>query len=315
MKKVPFSFFILWLLCASFLASGHAIAEDSAAPQGELKILTFNIRMSFGESGTPSAWKNRKALVTEIMRRGDYDFIGVQEAIITAKPDLNQVEDLKELLPNYNLLTRSRMRSETEGESTPILWRKDRWEIDEKEHGVFWLSDTPTVPESITWENACPRTVVWGKFHELKEGKRTGRCVYFINTHFDHVSEKARQLSCVQIADFIAARADQNAPVFLTGDFNTGEKSRGMAYLLGKKTEIQAEEAQGPIAMTDTFRTANPDAEDVQTFHGYGKVKFNDKIDYILMLGGLRVKSAQILRDKGEIYPSDHYPVDAVMEF
>ena len=39
------------------------------------------------------------------------------------------------------------------------------------------------------------------------------------------------------------------------------------------------------------------------------------KIDYILMYGDLKVKSAKIIRDKTDIYPSDHYPINAVMEF
>lgn len=297
------------------LMTQGVFAQSATEPKGELRVLSFNIRLSYGEIGKPTEWKFRKAQVTDLMKRGNYDFIGVQEAIITPKAELNQVEDLKALLPEYGLLTRSRMKSETEGESTPILWRKDRWEIDEKEQGVFWLSDTPDVPESITWENACPRTVVWGKFHELKDGKRTGRVAYFINTHFDHVSEKARQLAGVAIADFIAKRSEPNSVVFVTGDFNSGENSQALKYLRGEMAEIQAEDVKGPIAMADTFRIANPDEKNVQTFHGYGKVKFADKIDYILMLGDLKVKSAQIIRDKKEIYPSDHFPIDAVMEF
>ena len=64
-------------------------ADDSAK---ELKILSFNIRLSYGEVGKPTEWKNRKGLVADIMRAGDYDFIGIQEAIITQKPDLNQVD-------------------------------------------------------------------------------------------------------------------------------------------------------------------------------------------------------------------------------
>ena len=125
-------------LIFTFCFSLTAVRADDSAK--ELKILSFNIRLSYGEVGKPTEWKNRKGLVADIMRAGDYDFIGIQEAIITQKPGLNQVEDLKALLPEYGLLTRSRMVSETEGESTPIMWRKDRWEMDEQEHGVFWLT-------------------------------------------------------------------------------------------------------------------------------------------------------------------------------
>ncbi|MBP3693811.1 MAG: endonuclease/exonuclease/phosphatase family protein [Thermoguttaceae bacterium] len=316
MKKSILFSVIFALLVTMGLSLTSAFAQDTAANDSELRILSFNIRLSYGEVGKPHEWKHRKAQVVDIMRKGGYDLIGVQEAIMTSRPNLNQVEDLKKDLPEYGMLVRSRTKSPTEGESTPIMWRKDRWEIDAKEQGVFWLSDTPDVPESITWGNACPRTVIWGKFHELKDGKRTGRAVYFINTHFDHVSEKARQLASVMIADFAAKRADQSAPVFLTGDFNTGENSASISYLTGKKTNIQGEEKVSPLPMVDTFRVANPDEFPACTYNFFGKASPNGaKIDYIMMYGDLKVKSAKINREKKDIYPSDHYPIDAVMEW
>ncbi|MDO4575364.1 MAG: endonuclease/exonuclease/phosphatase family protein [Planctomycetia bacterium] len=268
----------------------------------EVRVLTFNIRLSLGEIGKPAAWKNRREHVAQIIRDGKYDFVGVQEAILTDRPDLNQVEDLKRMLPEYEIYTRSRMVNPEEGESTPILWRRDRWERDATEYGCFWLSDTPEVPQSITWNNACPRTVVWGRFHELADGKRTGKSVYFYNTHFDHISELARQNSARQIATFIENRKDKTAPAFLTGDMNCGERSVGMTYLKER--------------FTDTFRAANPDAKAIQTFHGFGKVTYDEKIDYIFLDGKGTVRSSQILRDKkGELFPSDHYPVNATVAF
>ena len=312
MKKFSFFAFFAVLLFTCAIVADSVRAQNDAS---ELRVLSFNIRLSYGEIGKPTEWKHRRDFVAEIIEKGNYDFVGVQEAIITAKPDLNQVEDLKKLLPQYGLLTRSRMISTTEGESTPIMWRKDRWEIDEKEQGVFWLSDTPDVPQSITWGNACPRTVVWGKFHELKDGKRTRHVVYFINSHFDHVIEKARQLAAVQIADFIAKNVKEGEIAFLTGDFNCGEKSQAVKYLRGEEAEIQAEDVKGPIAMIDTFRAVNSAEVSGRTFHGFRDVKFSEKIDYVLMLVDAKVKSAKIIREKKEIYPSDHFPIDAVIEW
>lgn len=311
MKRISFLTILAAFFFSCGILSGSVHAQDDA---NELRLLSFNIRMSYGEVGKPTEWKHRRDFVAEIIANGKYDFVGIQEAIITDKPDLNQVKDLKRLLPGYGLLTRSRMVSTTEGESTPILWRKDRWEMDEKEHGVFWLSDTPDVPQSITWGNACPRTVVWGKFHELQDGKRSGRVVYFINTHFDHVSEKARQLAAVQIADFIAKNVKEGETAFVTGDLNCGESSQAIRYLSGKEAEIQAEDVKSPAPMVDTFRVVNPDEKNVQTFHGYRDLKFAEKIDFIFMFGDLKVKSAKIIREKKEIYPSDHFPINAVLE-
>ncbi len=316
MKKSIFFSAIFALLLTMGLSVTSAFAQGTAVNDSELRILSFNIRLSYGEIGKPHEWKNRKAQVFDIMRNGGYDLIGVQEAIMTPDPNLDQVGNLKDALPEYGMLVRSRMKSPTKGESTPILWRKDRWEIDAQEQGVFWLSDTPAVPQSATWGNNCPRTVIWGKFHELKDGKRTGRAVYFLNTHLDHESEKARQLASVQIAEFVAKRADQSAPVFVTGDFNTGEDTATISYFTGKKTNIQGEEKVSPLPMVDTFRVANPDEQLVRTYNGFNSTNpRGKKIDYILMHGDLKVKSAKIIREKKELFPSDHYPIDAVMEW
>lgn len=296
-------------------ASGWA--EDGTP----VNVLSFNIRMSFGEQGTPKAWEFRKEFVAEIIRDGAYDFVGVQEAIITRKAKLNQVEDLKALLPEYELFTRSRTADEQEGESTPILYRRDRWERDATDFGVFWLSDRPTEPGYQSWDSACPRTVVWAKFHEIRKSDggqvtRTGKCVYFFNTHFDHISVQARQLAAVLIADRIASRADKNAPVFLSGDFNAIENVSEILYLQGKSVDIQGETRTAPVALRDSFRVVNPGEPNVQTFHSFGRTNFAGKIDYIFVSPEFRVKSAKIIRRTfSGNFPSDHYPIDAQLEF
>lgn len=306
----------MWLKKGMILASlwsccclGMLYAETTEP----IKVLSFNIRLSLGEIGKPNEWKNRRDHVAEIIRDGNYDFVGVQEAILSDRENLHQVNDLKERLPNYGIWTRSRMATPDAGESTPILYRKDRWEMDSKEYGVFWLSDTPEVPQSITWENACPRTVVWGKFYERQpDGARTGRVVYFYNTHFDHVSEKARQLSSVQIAEVIAGRADKNSLVILTGDFNCAENSSGIRYLLGEEVEIQGVAKKSPYPLVDSFRVVNPTEKNVQTYHGYRTDAFPHKIDYVFVSPEMEVLAAKILREKKEgMLPSDHFPIDA----
>ncbi|MDO4571312.1 MAG: endonuclease/exonuclease/phosphatase family protein [Planctomycetia bacterium] len=306
---------VLTLLVGLSTLCGAFVAHADEKSRETLRVMTFNIRLSFGEVGKPTEWKHRKGLVAEMIRRGNYDFVGIQEAILTPLPNLNQVKDIQALLPEYGVIVRSRSRSATEGESTPILYRKDRWEPDAEAQGCFWLSDTPDVPASITWENACPRTVVWGKFYEIAqnaegENVRTGKTIYFFNTHFDHVSEKARRLSAIQIARFIADRNDP-APVLLTGDFNCGESSVAIRYLRGEEVKIGDESVRSSVPFFDTFRAVHPDETDVQTFHNFGTSKYREKIDYVFATPGLKTLSANILRDKGEIYPSDHYPLDA----
>lgn len=284
----------------------------------EVKIISFNIRMAYGEQGKPNSWKNRRDQVTQIIKDGKYDFVGIQEAILTQKDrDLDQEGNLKEMLPEYGMINRSRTESLTEGESTPVMYRKDRWQPDPQEQGFFWLSDTPNVPASITWANACPRTVIWGRFLELKDGQPTGKAVYFVNTHFDHVSAKARELSSVQILDFLAARKHKNEPVIVTGDLNSGENSQPQKYLKGEAITVEGKTYNPPMALIDTFRVVHPDETIVGTYHGYRGTPYPDKIDYIYAPTGTKVTSSSIIRRQSETgqLPSDHFPIDATVVF
>ncbi len=307
-----------WLsLLLVILSLNIGFSAPQAAAQ-EVKVISFNIRMAFGEAGKPNSWKNRRDLVTQIIKDGQYDFVGIQEAIITQKNrDLNQEADLKELLPGYGMINRSRTPSLVEGESTPVMYRKDRWQADPKEQGCFWLSDTPDVPGSITWNNACPRTVIWARFLELKDGKPTGKAVYFVNTHYDHVSEKARNLSSVQILDFLAQRAHKDEPVILTGDLNSGERSSAQSYLKGETISVEGKQYVPPMKLIDTFRVVQPTETSVGTYHGYRETPYPDKIDYTYVPEGTKVSQASIIRrqTEGGLRPSDHFPIDATVDF
>jgi exonuclease III len=81
---------------------------------------------------------------------------------------------------------------------------------------------------------------------------------------------------------------------------------------------LDGEWKKPPFAMTDTFRTVYPDEEIVTTFNAFQE--FNPrghKIDYIFVTEGLKAADAEIIRTKTptERYPTDHFPVRAVLTF
>ncbi len=283
-----------------------------------VRVISFNIRMSYGEIGKPTQWQNRKAQVTDIIRQGNYDFAGIQEAIITPTPFLNQEDDLKKQLPEYGMINRSREKSRIQGESTPILYLKSRWKPDQQQQGVFWLSDTPDMPGSKGVHAACPRTVVWGRFLPIKNGVVSDKGVYFINTHFDHVSETARQNAAKQLAEFIAKRRNPNEPVILTGDFNCDRKSPSMQYLSGLSTVFEAESAAvtAPVKLSDAYFSVHLDESDNNfTWHGYQTNPHGNRIDFIWITPDIKALDSSILKQKKDgMYPSDHFPVDAQLE-
>jgi len=267
-----------------------------------LKAMTFNIRYDNPDDGE-DRWPNRREAVGGLIRHFQGDFVGVQEALP------NQMADLQKMLPEYRLLGRSREADPNRGEATPILYRHERWRLDPERHGWFWLSDAPDTPGSITWGNACPRMVVWGRFLE----SASGRGVYVFNTHFDHVSEPSRRKSAEVLARRIARR-EPTDPVVVLGDFNSGESSAAIQWLTGRAPD-------SPVQLLDTYRAIHPEDKEVGTFHAFRGGTSGQKIDFILASPGAKVVAAAICRDRIDRgaavarYPSDHFPVTAEMTF
>jgi len=259
----------------------------------DVGTMSFNIRLSKVGDG-PNAWEHRCKLVCQTIAQANCDFVGIQEAW----PD--QIAHLRVALPELHCLARSRDANPAGGEANPLLYRHERWRLDAKQHGTFWLSYTPDVPGSTTWWNICPRIVTWARFVE----KKTGGAVYVYNTHFSHLSEPARRISAQVLAQRISRRSTQD-PVIVTGDFNAGETSAAVRYLKG-------EIPRSPLRLIDTFRTVHPQATQAGTYNGFRGNTDGAKIDYILTLPSATVLHAAILRKcEDDRYPSDHFPVVA----
>ncbi|MCL2711015.1 MAG: endonuclease/exonuclease/phosphatase family protein [Planctomycetaceae bacterium] len=290
-------------------------ALSSLFADGPIRVLSINVRLSTVNDGENN-WANRKDFMTEIIAEGNYDFIGTQETIMHPNPELNQVAFIASKLPGHGVLGRSREVNPEVGEAMTIFYKKERWQIDDTDQETFWLSDTPDVPGSKTDPQAgCPRTVTVALFHELKDGKPTERSIYVYNTHYDHMSEGARQRGAKQLMDRIADRKNKDVPVIVIGDLNNGERSPAIRYMKGEPMTLDGTEWTPPFKLVDTFREVHPDATDVGTFNGF-RAPGRDKIDYIFVSPGLKTLSAEIIRTQRDgKYPTDHFPVDAVIEW
>ncbi|MDR3197764.1 MAG: endonuclease/exonuclease/phosphatase family protein, partial [Planctomycetaceae bacterium] len=263
-----------------------------------------------------NSWSNRKDFLTDIIAEGSYDFVGSQETVVDPRPEYNQVDYIVSKMTGYGSLWLSREKTPEKGEAMLILWKKERWKIDEKDQGTFWLSDTPEIPGSKTDPKAgCPRCVTFGLFHELKNGKGTGYKIYVYNTHYDHLSEEARQRGAELLMERIFARKDNKIPVVAMGDLNCGEKSPAIRYMQGDSMILDDTEIKSPFALIDTFRAANPDATEIGTFNNF-KSPGQEKIDYIFVSAPLKTVSSRIIRtQRNNHYPTDHFPVEAVIRW
>lgn len=306
------------IVAVELVATASAVTEPVAA--APVKILSFNIRYGTAPD-KENRWELRKDYVLEVMKSGNYDFIGGQEVLISPKEEYNQIKYLSENLSGYGTLYKCREKDPNQGEGTPLFFRTDRWKIDTEEQGTFWLSDTPNEPGSITWkgQSNCPRVCTGGLFHEIdKKGKETGKTLYVYSSHFDHVGEIPRQKAAALIFEKIAQRKDKNAPVVFMGDLNCGEKSPAIRFLKGETVVLGGEEKVPPMKFLDTFRVVYPEEKSVATFNGFQGPKFDgngvniigEKIDYIFITPNVKVLEAEIMRmNRDGKYPSDHYPI------
>lgn len=277
------------LLAIALLAA--ASCTTTPTPAGTLgtaiAVGTFNIRYANPKDGD-NAWPHRRDLVMDILREGD--IWGLQEAL----PE--QIEALRQALPEFNIVTRSRERNPAEGEACPVLFRHARWSLDPADGGTFWLSDKPDEVASRAWDAALPRIVTFVRLIE----KATGRALYVYNTHFDHRGKQARLESARLLAQRIASRQHAD-PVIVLGDFNTGPRTTPLQALLQPSTGLR-----------DAWLTRNPDQPDRGTFNGWKEALGTTRIDYVLVNQQLAIDACWIdTRKPFNHWPSDHAPVRA----
>jgi len=126
----------------------------------------------------------------------------------------------------------------------------------------------------------------------------------------------SRRMSVVRLMRHVANR-ESDDPFVITGDFNTAEESPTMAFLRGSGT-LPGERGvayANPIPLEDTYRVLYPDAPDAGTAGGFGGNRRGRKIDHVLVASGAAtIHEASILHTSEDgRYPSDHFPVTAVV--
>jgi endonuclease/exonuclease/phosphatase family metal-dependent hydrolase len=271
--------------------ASQAAAATPLPPREPTTVMTFNIRYGTAKDGE-NEWSARREMLFEVIRNANPDLLGLQEAL-----DF-QIDEIIAAVPGYAVVGVGRDDGAEKGEYSAILFRRDRFHV--AEAGTFWFSDTPSVVASKSWGNQITRICTWARFID-----RDGRGLYHFNLHLDHQSQPSRERSTVLLRARIDTRAVPD-PVIVTGDFNVGEANPALATLT-------AAVGNGSAPFLDTFRVVHADEKDAGTFSNF-KFGFHgtDKIDYILVLPGTEVMTAEIVRSsRNNRYPSDHFPVTA----
>ena len=247
-----------------------------------LRVMTFNLRFENDLDGE-NHWRNRRDLLVRTILKYRPHVLGTQEG----KPTM--LAFLNENLGGYRISADSRYWDDYCQYPT-LYYLEDYFSL--VEGSEFWLSETPEVHLSKSWDSAFPRMIS----HALLETRNGGQQIWFSVTHLDHISELAR----IEGAKMICAWAvERTAPIILLGDFND---------FPGSQVHRTLNESPGPF--TDSWQAlARPEDEQSYTQHGFTGIPTKGRIDWILATPEFRILDVSIVHDnEAGRYPSDHFP-------
>lgn len=259
--------------------------------QEAMQVMTFNIRMNTAADSL-NAWPYRKDKVAAQILFHQATVVGVQEALH------DQVMDLKDRLPQYKYTGVGRDDGKQNGEYSAIFYDTLRLEL--MESATFWLSQTPAVPGSKSWDAAITRIVTWAKFRD----RHTQKTFFAFNTHFDHMGKIARRESALLLLQKIKEIAG-TTPSVITGDFNAKPTDEPILVLMDK---LNPSRLYNSITVTVT-----PHYGPTGTFNGFQQKERDDQpIDYIFLKGLWKVFSHATISQTWEgRFASDHFAVIA----
>lgn len=264
---------------------------DGAAQS--LNVMSFNIRLNTA-SDSLNAWPYRKDKVASQILFHDVHLLGVQEALH------DQMMDLQARLPQFKYTGGGRDDGKEKGEYSALFYDSTRLQL--LKTGMFWLSETPDIPGSKSWDAAITRMVTWARFRDRKSKK----VFYAFNTHFDHVGQVARRESARIIQRKVQELAG-NTPAIITGDFNARPSDEPIQVILDPNEPLRLKDAK---ALSETGHYGP-----TGTFNAFRNKETNDEpIDYIFLRGNWKVKKhATISQTWGGRFASDHFAVMAVL--
>jgi len=251
----------------------------------DVTAMTFNIRFGTASDGE-NAWEHRRDFLVDTIREAGPDLIGTQECL-----DF-QADYIVEKLPEYGAVALGR-EADGGGEMTAVLYRKSAMVPIETAH--YWLSETPGLPGSKSWDSSLPRIVTRVKFFHVAGG----RPFVVYNTHFDHRGEIARQESARLLLQLMAT---ETLPVIVLGDFNA----------LAPDSEPWRILAAG--GLRDAWQIADMTTGPANTWNGFKQPKPDDerRIDWIMVSEGVQVAHCTTIdQARDGRFPSDHFPVVA----
>ena len=245
--------------------------------------MTSNIRFEHEGDGQNN-WPNRRNLWKKIIEEKEIELLGTQEG---RRPQLNNANEILshlEIVDSHRDWIPERMY--------PCIFINNN-KINVIKSGDFWLSETPGVAGSKSFNSSFPRLCTWALI------KKDSFYFYVFNCHLDHMLPETRNAQSKVLTEQMKKINENNYPIILMGDFNESP-SESVRKNINQKFEL-----------TDTFE--NSGIQEQGTHHKFsGNNKETSRIDWILISNHFECQEFEICKNKeGDHYPSDHFPIFA----
>ncbi|HAZ11668.1 MAG: hypothetical protein A2X86_18260 [Bdellovibrionales bacterium GWA2_49_15] len=256
----------------------------------DLKIITSNIRYDDPKDGSHQ-WSFRQKIWTKCINSFAPHLLGTQEGLHP------QIQEFAPSIAPLQIIDRHRTWL-VDRMYPNLFYHKDVFEL--LDSGDIWLSQTPHIPGSLSFNSQFPRLAVWAKL----EHKFSHRNFLAINTHLDHLHGETRM---EQIAVLLHELQELKLPTdhcFFMGDFNEGPGDG-----------VQAKIFKHYPNLTDPWVTLNK--KEAGSHHKFdGKNLEKKRIDWILASETFNITDITFdVSCDNDIYPSDHFPVKLTISF
>lgn len=260
-----------------------------------IRVITFNIRYD-NPGDKINAWPHRAAMVCEFLKKERPDLFGLQEAL------WHQYKAIDSALTGYSSVAVGRDDGKMKGETNPVFFNKKRFE--KVRDNTFWLSATPQIAGTKGWGASLPRVVTWVELIE----KGSGRKLFYFNTHFAHDSDSARVMSAGILLKEVK-RIAGNERFIITGDFNMSPESKAYSIL--------TESGYANAFLKDSYdlSVSKPEGP-TYTTNSWSDKPGRNRIDYVFVTNGAKVHNHRtVIKKEGEVFISDHWPVETEISF
>jgi endonuclease/exonuclease/phosphatase family metal-dependent hydrolase len=248
-----------------------------------LNLISCNIRFDNPADGT-NAWTHRRDFLAETLLKTSPDIIATQEG------RYDQLKDFETLIKDYDLIDFH--RSWIKERMYPTLFvRKHMFEMLKSED--LWLSETPEVAGSRSFESAFPRLMTYLKL----QPKNSKKNFFIVNTHLDHIKAETRLSQAEVLATQIKRMNPEKSSIILMGDFNDSPES-------AVRNKITSE-----LDLVDAWKVFNQKEE--TSHHGFdGTAANGSRSDWILLDRKIKTTECHTIKDSRDgKYPSDHFPI------